>query len=231
MTDQETGIPPSEREEVEAMLPWYATGRLSAEECVLVERWLQRDAALRGQLELIEEDRQATVMANEAVAVDPRLGAIFAERLARHPAPATGPAATRMMDAVLAFFAALSPRRAALAAAGALLVILVQGAIIIGGYFPFASPGEYRTASGPSPQPRADLIVGFRPDAPLAEMISALQEAEATIVLGPLPGNLFKVDVGARQDGSPAIARATRILKARADIVTLVLQTAPPEEK
>jgi len=55
--------------EIEALLPWYATGRLSPEDRAKVAAALQERADLAGQMRFLEEVRQATIGINEELEV------------------------------------------------------------------------------------------------------------------------------------------------------------------
>jgi hypothetical protein len=62
-TDQE----PSEREQVEALLPWHAAGTLSRREADRVERALAGDRELARQFELVREEFYETIHLNESL--------------------------------------------------------------------------------------------------------------------------------------------------------------------
>ena len=56
-----------EREEIEMLLPWYATGRLDRADRAKVESYLARHPQMSAQLDLIRAEREQTVLANEAL--------------------------------------------------------------------------------------------------------------------------------------------------------------------
>ena len=57
----------SEREEIEALLPWHAAGTLSRREARMVEQALAADADLATQYETVREDLVETIVANESL--------------------------------------------------------------------------------------------------------------------------------------------------------------------
>ena len=68
----------SEREQIEALLPWYVTGKLDAAGCGRVETYMARHPEMRRQLVLIDEDRDVAQRVNAAI-VPPRT--LSADRL------------------------------------------------------------------------------------------------------------------------------------------------------
>ena len=61
--------PMRERDDIELLLPWYVTGRLSAEDRARVEAWLQRDPDLARQLPLAAEESLEARRSAEATPV------------------------------------------------------------------------------------------------------------------------------------------------------------------
>ena len=55
-----TTLTEKERDAVSMLLPWYATGALDGPDRARVERALASDAGLRAELDLVEEDRNAS---------------------------------------------------------------------------------------------------------------------------------------------------------------------------
>ncbi len=76
--------------EIEALMPWYATGRLSAEDRAKVATALQDQADLTRQMRFIEEVRQAAIRLNEDISVPgnpgwDRIAAVVATEPRRAP--------------------------------------------------------------------------------------------------------------------------------------------------
>ena len=64
MSNNENHI--AEREAVEALLPWYESGQLDAEDTKRVEAYLSAHPDIASQLALVEEERIEAVQMNEA---------------------------------------------------------------------------------------------------------------------------------------------------------------------
>ena len=120
----------TEREEVELLLPWYETGQLTAEETLLVEAYLGKDAELRRMLELIREEAGVAMTVNESIGMpshearDRLMSQIAAEG---GNAPKRGSLISGLLKQL--GFVGLSPGLA-LGGVVAALVIVVQAAII-----------------------------------------------------------------------------------------------------
>lgn len=208
-------------DELEALLPWYATGRLNAAERARVEAALAARDDLRALLGLAEEDREETVTLNEL------LGAPSAATWDRIAAAVAAEPRRRPLMARLAEFVGLGvePNRGRLAWAGAAaaLVIVLQGGALVA-----MLPSEvahndlnprYGTASAPAaPSNGAQLLIAFAPDARVDQLAAFLAERHGTIVEGPRSG-LYKVRFGdkplpkAETDALIQAVRASPIVK------------------
>lgn len=117
-------------DEMEALLPWHATGALNRGVISRIDELLGRDAKLAAAHREIRDEMAETVIANEELgapspqAMDRLFAAIDAEP-ARSPSQASGFAAT-----VTAFFASLTPRTLMYSASVAALAFIVQGGVI-----------------------------------------------------------------------------------------------------
>jgi anti-sigma factor RsiW len=208
-----------ERPEIELLLPWYATGRLSPGEHARVEAALARDPALRRQASLARAELDGAVALNEAIA-PPRtagLDAIMAKIAAEDgPSRAAG------------WFARLKaafegPQRGPLrfAAMAAALVLCVQGAAITalvverfgGGYGIAGGPGDPQGAG-------ALALARFADGASAAAIAEVLGALEITIVDGPKPGGIFTLRLGDAEMSAEAREKKLSDLKARAGLVT-----------
>ncbi|GAB1715635.1 MAG: hypothetical protein NTAFB05_06770 [Nitrobacter sp.] len=204
--------------DIEALLPWYAVGTLSARDTRQVEQALARDSALARQYAVIRDEYAETISLNESLgapsarAMQKLFAAIDAEP-ARHVATSRGLSAR-----ISQFFAALSPRTlAATGAVGALVVVLQAGVIAAmlarddGSHsFQTAShstenPPTTRgltTASGPQ------ALVRFAPDARMSDISTLLDAYQATVV-SVSRGGLFQLrfDGRATKDTGDLISR------------------------
>ena len=124
----------SEREEIEALLPWHAAGTLSRREAQMVEQALATDADLAAQYETVREDLAETIVANES------LGAPSARAMQKLMADIEADASTArrvkssfnlgewLSDKLSSF----SPRTLAWSATAAALAIVLQAGLLAG---------------------------------------------------------------------------------------------------
>lgn len=229
MTDQTTKL--SEREEIEMLVPFYVTGRISAEDARRVDDYLKRNPDFAEHIELARDERAATVSVNEALGFPSARSAdrIF-EAIAAEPVPKGAAARARakgLFAAVREFFAAPTPRAVRYAAVAAAALFLVQAAVLgtmLSG--PGTQPGgSYQTASGPKGA-AADgtvALIAFQPAAALSDITRVLTSADATIIEGPLKGGLYKIRLSAAAEGKPDAARRIEALKAEAAVIKTVL--------
>ena len=199
----------TEREEIEMLLPWYVTGKLEASDRTRVEAYLAAHPELTSQLEMISEDVDATVEANE-MAGAPAAGAL--NRLLDEVDERYGTGNTEsgaswwktQMGRLAQSFDVPVVRYAAIAAA---VVIAVQAAAIGTLSIGDRSPAGYQTADGKSPagyglasgpddtEAGPQLLVSFTPKAMLADITSLLEEIEGSIVSGPRGGGLYEIRI------------------------------------
>lgn len=131
-------------DEMEALLPWHATGALDQGVKSRIDELLGRDAKLAAAHREIRDEMAETVLANEelgapsAQAMDRLFAAIDAEPT-RSASPASGFAAT-----ITAFFASLTPRTLMYSTCVAALAFIVQGGVI--GSLMLSSPVSDRGA-------------------------------------------------------------------------------------
>jgi hypothetical protein len=219
-TTQET-----EREEIEMLLPWYATGRLDRADMAKVESYLARHPQVARQLDLVREEQEQAVAANEALGW-PSAGA--ADRLmARLPAAPRGGSPWRagalFFQGLREFFAAPTAGGVRWAAAGVAALLAVQTATIAtlllsdrGGTYQQASGRQSGTAG-------ITALVAFTDEATAPAISRLLAEFDASIVDGPRSGGLYKIRLR-MEDRSQAEARL-RLLEERRDIVRVVLRS------
>lgn len=207
-------------DDVELLLPWYATGRLTPEETARVEAWLEANPQARDQLAVIREELDTAIAENEA-APTPRPGAVdrLMERVAAEPRRRTLPDVASLLASLGAWLDSLTPQmRGGLAAAGLALVI-AQAAVI--GLMVGREPATYETATGGAgPAAQAEVLVAFTPDATVAEINALLAELDARIVDGPKPGGIFAL---ALPEGAEAEA-VVEELAARDDLVSFAAE-------
>lgn len=227
MTEQTTRA--SEREEIEMLVPFYVTGRISAEDARRVDAYLKRNPDFAEHIELARDERAATASVNEALGFPSARSAdkIF-EAIAADNPPTVARARARsrgLLMAIREFFVTPTPGAVRFVAAAAAAVFLVQ-AIVLGSMLmrPDA-PGGYQTAAGPqqAATPGIVALVAFHDTATLADISRTLTTADATIVEGPLNGGLFKVRIVYGSDGEAGANRRLNALKAETSVVKTLL--------
>jgi hypothetical protein len=184
----------ADREAIEALLPWYATGTLSARDAERVERALASDPELARRYELIREELNETIHLNETLgapsagAIEKLLAAIDAEG-----ASARKPRASFDLGGYIAeFLTRFAPRTLAYAASAAVLAIVVQAAVITAIAIR-DQRGGYQTASAPTEG--AFIAIRFAPQASVTDITKFLDAYKASLAGGPRPGNLYKLRV------------------------------------
>jgi hypothetical protein len=197
-----TKIKASEREEIEALLPWHAAGTLSRREAQMVEQALASDPDLAAQYATVREDLAETIVANES------LGAPSARAMQKLMADIEADASTArrvktsfnlgewLSDKLSSF----SPRTLAWSASAAALAIVLQAGLLAGMFVSERQGGSYMTASVPDQVSvktdgikfGTDALISFAPQATAGEITKLLQNYKMAIVEGPT-GEIFTV--------------------------------------
>ena len=188
----------SEREEIEALLPWHAAGTLSRRDAQKVEQALARDAELSTQYDTVRQDLVETIGLNES------LGAPSARAMQKLMADIEADASTArrarssfnlgewLSDKLSSF----SPRTLAWSATAAALAIVLQAGLLAGMFVNERQGGSlYDTASVQSTQsikPGTDALISFAPQASAADITRLMQTYNMKIVEGP-SGEMFTV--------------------------------------
>lgn len=206
---QARDLSPDSHEAAQALLAWYATGAVDADDRARVERHLL--ACPQCQADLTLERRLAGEVAGLSMGVEqgwaallPRLHAPEPKRPARSIPGAAAALAARVRAAWSA-----SPAWVGWAVAAQAVILVV---IVAVGRPPAQEPG-YR-ALGAAQAPRAaNLVVIFRPDVREEALRQALRSVDGRMVDGPTAADAYLLNV-------PASARASALakLRARADI-------------
>ena len=173
---------PDRPDDIDALLPWAASGRLGAQDRAHVEEALASRPDLRRQMRLIGEEREAVIAFNQALggpspAVWERiLAALSAE-----------PRTTSLKNRLAHTLGALPLRRLAFAAA-ALVIVLETAAIVK--LRPSAVPSDdFGVSSAPTARANGpSALVAFAPGTKIEEIGALLKASRATIVDGPHSG-------------------------------------------
>lgn len=226
MSDQTTQE--AEREEIEMLLPWYATGKLDRADMAKVESYLARHPQLSGQLDLIRAEREQTVLANETLGSPPAaaLDRLMVSLQAARPGLAQRITGSTLFQRVADFFVAPTAHGVRLAALAAAALIVVQAAAITS--FLVRNGGStYETASGQHIGngfgSAVSALVVFADEAKAPAVARLLAEFDASIVDGPKLGGVYKIrlrTVDRSQDAQDALLRR---LAERRDVVRTVL--------
>jgi hypothetical protein len=222
---------PTEREDIEMLLPWYVTGKLVAPDRARVEAWLKRDPDLARQVDLIRAEQSETQRSSEALRAP---ASLTVERtMAMLQGSGGASAVTGLLGRIRDFFVMPSagPVRWAAAAAGA--IMLVQAGAV--GYLVSERQGpSYGTASGgPSggqnaTPPGTYALVRFSDSATAATIAASLADLGMSIVDGPRQGGLFRVRIGAADMSEKDRDGRIEALRGRPGFV--VLATPSPSE-
>ena len=222
MSEDESAL--SEREAIEMLLPWYVGGGLDASDRGRVERYLAQHPEVRRQLELVGEERQETITANEALptpsaaAFDRLLTALPARRASWAPRLLAGLPYRAITD----FFTAPTPRAVRFAAAAAACLLLVQTVALTALIMRGGGVG-YETAAGRDRRAHLSFYIGFSDQASAAVIAQLLGEFDARIVDGPKPGAIYQIDVPSSEPSPSAQEALQRRLAERRDVVRFVL--------
>lgn len=237
-------VPDLSREEVQALLPWYAAGSLGADDSRRVADWLAREGAndsellaeldwLRLTAQQVKSEAQARLPAAnqglETLMQRVRQEAVVQGTQAAPPAPA--PQSRAAVDAVghspwqalWQWLRKASPQRS-LGLAG--LALAQAAVIVVLAQRPADAPdGGQTPLSDPRLPALADSVllqVTFAPTATEAQVRAALQQARASLVAGPGTLGIYTVAV------PRATAEAsTAALRQQPGVVETV-QTLPP---
>ncbi len=181
-----------------ALLPWYVTGRLDAEDVARVDAHLPTCAQCQADL-AAERRVQAAVAALDEPMGDVDVGfAALRAQLTPRVSPAPAPRRTRTQQIGRQWRKSAPWLRWAVAAELALLV-LAGAALTLTHPAQPAAP-VYRTL-GAAPDPvTANIVVVFRPDIRERELRQTLRDNEARLVGGPTSADayLLHVDAAAR---------------------------------
>ena len=209
----------SERQEIEALLPWHAAGTLSQRDAERVEQALAGDGELARQFEAVRDELQETIHLNESLGAPSARAAqkLFAA-IEAEGARAPRRRSFDLVGRIAGFLSGFAPRTLAYAAAAGALAILVQGAVLTewavkdqaGGGIGLASISE-----GPA------IMVRFAPQATAAEITSFLGTYKADLVAGPRPGNFYQLSVSGLKSPDEISAVAAR-MQAESRIVEFV---------
>jgi len=212
-----------EHQEIEALLPWYAARTLSRRDANRVEQALAGDRELARQYDLVREELVETIHLNETLgapsarAMERLFAAINAEE-------ARAPHHGRWFDLgsrIFEFLSSLTPRTLARSAIAAAVAILVQAAVIASVVVKEqGGPSEPRLASAPSEGSYA--VVRFVPQTTADDMNNFLRAYKATVVEGPLKGQLYRIRLSETRLPKEEVGKIIRQMQSESNVVGFV---------
>lgn len=211
-----------ENDELLLLLPWYATGKLSAEQRARVEKALANDRFLQSQLALIEGELTADREDHEAMPLPRSLSAeaLLARAGLQHQAGTS--LWSRLQDGMASLWS--GPARLVTAAA---LALIVGQFLVMGGLVMENRAANYHLASGQAGRARVVALVRFDDAATIKSISDALAHDGFNIVDGPRADGFYSLSITGsgkeptEDDRQQALGR----LKAMTGITTLVLPT------
>ena len=194
----------TERDEIEALLPWYVSGRLDAKSRTRVERYMEAHPEVRAHLGLAREELDATVAGNEAIpAPGPDVLARLRASIAM-TAPRRQSWFAQLSERLQDWIGELAPPQLGLAAAVAALLLVLQAAAIGTLVMERVATPTYQTAGGETAGEGIELLVGFSEEASMGQISALLKQVNAVVVDGPRAG-LYRLRlIGTGEEGREA---------------------------
>lgn len=229
MTGPNASGPASEREEIELLMPWYATGRLDAADRARVEHYLARHPEARRLIDLASEEAGANLASNEAIAPPaPRALEDLMAAIEADPKRRAAVAAGGLWRSCVDWVGSLKPSKLALAGVAAAMLILAQAATLATLIIQRPGGAGYEMASDPV-RGTADkgtfALVSFAATANAASVTALLSDAGAEIIEGPKAGGVYRLRLS-REILDPSAARVRlEKLQARTDVIAFIALT------
>jgi anti-sigma factor RsiW len=209
-----------ERHEIEALLPWHAAGTLSPRDANRVEQALAGDHELKREYDLVREELIETIYLNETLgapsarAMEKLFAAIDAEE-------ARAPRQRHWFDRTSEFLSSLTPRTLAWSATAAAVAILLQAAVIAS-----VVVKEQGNRSGPglasAPSAGSYAVVRFAPQATADDVTTFLRAYKATVVEGPLKGQLYRIRLSETKLPEEEVGKIVRQMQSESKVVNFI---------
>lgn len=196
-----------EREEIEAMLPWFAAGTLNRRDAARVEAALKSDTDLAQRFELVREELGETIRVNEDLGAPSSraLKSLF-EKIDRE-APRQQAVSFNLVGRISEFVASFSPRTLAYAGAVAALALVLQAGVITS-LVTDRGDASYKTVSV-DPGQGTYALVRFAPSATAADITKFLEDSKAVVVDGP-KGGMYRIRLAATGMPKEELARIVK---------------------
>jgi len=217
----------SERDEIEALLPWYVSGRLDAKSRARVERYIEAHPEVKAHLALAREEADAAIASNEAIAA-PGRRALERLRASVAAAPRRKPMAgllSQVSDRFGDWISGFAPPQLAFAGAAAALLLALQAGIIGALVMERVAAPTYQTAGGGEEKAGegVELLVGFSPTATAQEITDLLKRLDAVVTDGPKAG-LYRLRFPGAKESDEDRNKAIDALKQSGIVVTVLPQ-------
>jgi len=212
-----------ERQEIEALLPWHATGTLSRRDSMRVEQALANDRDLARHYDCVREELNETIHLNESLGAPSAraMERLFAAIEAEAPAPrkSTFDIAGRISE----FLGSFSPRTLAWSAAAAAVAIVVQAAVLTGVVIKDEGGQNYVVASHSVGDGRTALV-RFAPQASVADITKFLDAHKAALVAGPdmQRGGLYTIRLAASGQPKAEMIKTVQRMQAESKVVEFI---------
>lgn len=216
---------PNERDEIEMLLPWYATGKLEDADQRRVDAYLEQHPDMRERLVLAQAEQTENRYLGEAADAGPLADVDnFMAKIAE-TRPSQETEGGGLLSWISDWFSAPSGPALRWAGAVAAIVIVLQAAALVTLVAPRFAP-EYREAGVEQGVQAGTLVlVRFAEDVPVSEVAMALKDLDMSIVDGPQADGFFKLRIG--PENMSAADKAARIaeLRSRTDLFAFVTPT------
>lgn len=214
----------SEADEMSALLAWYVTDRLSADERRRVDDYAARHPAFARELTLAREEADVVFDLNESIT--PPTGGLDRLRRSITAMPKSRVTAVKQstIDKLASWLEGLAPRQLAYGTLAAALALTLQ-AVALTSLVPSRSTGGFETASHTSNGvAMVHAIVTFAKDADAAQITQTLSGLNARIVDGPRAGGLYRIQFLGEAIDEQAIAARISELKTQANVIATVMR-------
>jgi hypothetical protein len=211
----------SERQEIEALLPWHAAGTLSRRDAERVEAALAHDRDLARHYDVVREELNETIRLNESLGapstrvMEKLFAAIDAEGV-RAPRRAPFDIAGRVAE----FLSSFSPRTLAWSASAAMLALVLQAAVLAAVVVNERGTGQgMQMASANSDALQA--VIRFAPQANSVEITNFLEAHKAVFFDGPKRG-LYTIRFTDSAQTKEQVVQAVKRMQSETRIVDFV---------
>lgn len=211
----------SEADEFAALLPWYVSGKISADDKARVDAYRRAHPEVEAQIALAREEADIVFADNSAI-VPPRAAlSRLQASIANSPSALVHAARQSVIERVGIWLQSLTPRQLAYAGLAAAFVVVAQAASI-GSMLSQHSGQGFQTASGPeaSAGQGTFALVAFQPSAPTGTLSAFLADNGFKIADGPKAGGIFRLKLSDATLAAGDVDAAISKLKARSDLVS-----------